>query len=270
LIIKIVWLTLTIKLSGREKEVFGVTMTPGENVSEIDYGVAGRRYVGTYVPAVAPSRALAVLLPDWRGRSCLALDHAAHLAGLGCVTLVADLYGDGYSPTDPGEVAPMVQHLLEHRAEGVAALSAAVAALRLAAGAPQLPLLVVAYSAGAVVALDHGRRTQEPAAIVVCSGLLRTAEPGTPTRVPAPILLIQGSRDEVSPMPVIAGLVAEADAAGNDLRLMLLADTHHAFDNPDAGSDPTARLVYSSRSAARARMAIANMVDEIVATGAAE
>lgn len=240
-----------------------MTTTPTVTVTEVEYEAAGRRYVGGYVPVPADPRALAVLLPDWRGRSRLALDHAAYLAGLGCTTLVADLYGDGYSPTDPSQAAPMVQHLLQHRAEGVAALSAAVAAVRRTAGAPRHPLIVVAYSAGAVVALDHGRRTQEPAAIVVCSGLLKTAEPGTPTRIAAPVLLIQGSRDEVSPMPVVASLVEEADGAGNDLRVMLLSDTHHAFDNPEAGTDPTARLVYSPRSAARARLAIAGMLDDL-------
>jgi hypothetical protein len=49
-----------------------------------------------------------------------------------------------------------------------------------------------------------------------------------------------------------------------------MSDTHHALDNPDAVNDPTGRLVYSSRSAARARMAIAGMVDEVAAAGAAK
>jgi dienelactone hydrolase len=55
------------------------------------------------------------------------------------------------------------------------------------------------------------------------------------------------------------------DAAGNDVRFELYSQTHHAFDNPEAGTDPTARLVYSSRSAHRARYAIANFISEAVA-----
>jgi dienelactone hydrolase len=247
-----------------------VATTPSEQAAEVEvaYAATGRRYVGTLLRAGAP-RALVVLLPDWRGRSHLALDHAAHLIGLGCSTLVADLYGDGYNPADADQVAPMVQHLLDHRAEGVAALSAAVAAVRGTAATPTLPVIVVAYSAGAVAALDHGRRTREPAAIVVCSGLLRTAEPGTPTEIGAPVLLLQGTQDQVSPVPVVASLMEEADAAGTDLRVLLMSQTHHAYDNPEAGTDPTARLVYSPRSAARARLAIAGIVDEVTATAAA-
>lgn len=102
------------------------------------------------------------------------------------------------------------------------------------------------------MALDHGRRTREPQAIVICSGLLRTAEPGTPTEIAAPVLLVQGSQDEVSQMSVLTEIVDEADLSGNDVRLLLQTQTHHAFDNPQAGTDPTARLVYSPRAAARA------------------
>jgi hypothetical protein len=53
------------------------------------------------------------------------------------------------------------------------------------------------------------------------------------------------------------------DAAGNDVRFELFSQTHHAFDNPDAGTDPTARLVYSARSAYRDREAIAHFIAEV-------
>ncbi len=41
---------------------------------------------------------------------------------------------------------------------------------------------------------------------------------------------------------MVVRLVEEADAAGNDLQVMLLSQTHHAFYNPKAGTDPTAHL----------------------------
>src|SRR6478609_9535272 len=229
---------------------------------ELVYWVGDRRHLGTYLVPVAEPRALVVLLPDWRGRSTLALDHARFLVSLGCAVLVADLYGDGFSPSDPEQVGPSVQHLLTHRADGVAALSAAVRAARTETPGT-LPVLTVGFSAGAVVALDHARRTREVAAVAVCPGLLTCAEPGTQTRIEAPTLLVQGTQDQVPPMAVIADLVAEADVVGNDLRLLLLSQTHHAYDNPDAGTDPTARLMYSERSAAQMRRALATLVDDV-------
>lgn len=106
-------------------------------------------------------------------------------------------------------------------------------------------------------------RTRDVAAVAVCSGLLKTAEPGTPTTIAAPVLVVQGTQDEVSPMSTITEVVAEADAAGNDVRLVLLSQTHHAYDNPDAGTDTTARLVYSERSAERMRQALTALLDEV-------
>lgn len=49
---------------------------------------------------------------------------------------------------------------------------------------------------------------------------------------------------------------------GNNFRFELYGQTHHAFDNPEAGTDPTARLVYSPHSAARAKVAIAEFISE--------
>lgn len=64
-------------------------------------------------------------------------------------------------------------------------------------------------------------------------------------------------------MDTISAVIAEMDGAANDVRFELYTQTHHAFDNPDAGTDPTARLVYSPSSARRARQAIAAFVAEI-------
>ncbi|WP_322864778.1 dienelactone hydrolase family protein (plasmid) [Aquicoccus sp. G2-2] len=234
-------------------------MTDGK----ITYTSGGRSFVGTLVaPTDAGVQAAVVLLPDWRGQSALALDHADHLAGLGCTVAIADLYGDGFNPDSPDQVGSMVGHLLEHREEGVAALAACVAELR-----GKLPtgtsVFCLGYSAGGMVALDYGRSGGDISGIILCSALLKTAAEGMATRVKAPVLIVQGTQDQVSPIEVIDAVIAEMDAAENDVRFVLFSQTHHAFDNPEAGTDPTARLCHSPRSAARARDAIAQFVTEI-------
>lgn len=228
----------------------------------MEYAANGRRHIGLLLAADGDPRAAVVLLPDWRGQSDLALDHAAFVRGLGCCVVVADLYGDGFNPDSPDQVGPLVQRLVEHRDEGAAALAACVAALRerVPAGTP---VVVLGYSAGGMIALDYGRSGGDVAGIVLCSALLKTAADGMGTKIAAPVLVLQGTRDQVSPMETIAAVIAEMDDAGNDVRLELFSQTHHAFDNPDAGTDPTARLVYSEVSAARARRAIAAFVDEV-------
>lgn len=245
----------------------GLSARYARRVSEIQsapfaYEAGGQKYRGAFVARgdAEPSAAF-VLLPDWRGQSPLAHDHARFLVEQGCAVVIGDLYGDGFSPTDPSQVGEMVKRLIENRDRGVAALAACVSALRARVRAG-LPIFCLGYSAGGMVALDYGRSGADLSGIIVASALLKTAAPGTPTRIKAPVLILQGTQDQVSPMAVIASVVAEMDAAGNDFRLELYGQSHHAFDNPEVGSDPTARLVYSPAAAARSRRAIADFLRE--------
>jgi dienelactone hydrolase len=232
------------------------------------YEAGGQSYRGAFVArGGAEPSAACVLLPDWRGQSPLAHEHARFLAEQGSVVVIGDLYGDGFSPTDPSQVGDMVRRLIENRDRGVEALAACVTALRgrMRVG---LPIFCLGYSAGGMVALDYGRSGAELSGIIVASALLKTAAPGTSPRIKAPVLILQGTQDQVSPMDAIASVVAEMDAAGNDFRLELYGQSHHAFDNPEAGTDPRARLVYSPAAAARSRRAIVEFMRERTQPGA--
>lgn len=228
----------------------------------LPYAEGEKQYIGLLMNAAdQDSTAIVVLLPDWRGRSELALDHARYLVRQGCVVVIADLYGDGFSPSDPNQVGPMVKRLLDNRDEGVKALYACIEATRLHLRS-DMPVYCLGYSAGGMIALDYGRSGADVAGIIACSALLKTAAPGMSTRIKAPVLLLQGTQDVVSPMDVVDALIEEMDEAGNDFRFELYGQTHHAFDNPEAGTDPTARLVYSPHAAKRAKLAIAEFIQE--------
>jgi dienelactone hydrolase len=233
---------------------------------KFEYAVGEQRYVGSLFsnPNAVPSFAVA-LLPDWRGQSGLARDHADYLVKLGCTVAVADLYGDGFNPDNPAQVGPMVQRLIANRTQGVKALSACLVRLREEVPA-NTPLICLGYSAGGMIALDYGRCNTDVSGIILCTALLKTAAAGMGTRIEAPVLILQGTQDQVSPVETISAVIAEMDAAKNDVRFELYTQTHHAFDNPEAGTDPTQRLVYSPLSAHRARRAIANFLSELTRT----
>lgn len=72
---------------------------------------------------------------------------------------------------------------------------------------------------------------------------------------------MHGTQDVVCPMGMVQALSEEMDNAGNDATIVLYTGTHHAFYNPEAGTDPTARLVYSATAEARSR----DMIDEFLA-----
>jgi len=230
---------------------------------ELAYMAGDKRYVGLLLkPSDEDLKAAVALLPDWRGQSPLARDHASHLVGLGCAVVIADLYGDGFSPNSADQVGPMVKRLLDNRDQGVAALAACVKRLR--QEVPDgTPTFCLGFSAGGMVALDYGRSGADVAGIILCSALLKTAAEGMGTRIRAPVLILQGTQDQVSPMETITAVIAEMDAASNDVRFELYSQTHHAFDNWEAGTDPNARLVYSPLSARRAKETIAGFLIEV-------
>jgi dienelactone hydrolase len=101
-----------------------------------------------------------------------------------------------------------------------------------------MKVLVLGYSVGGMVSLDLGRSGAELAGIVLCSALLKTAAAGHPQRITAPVLALHGTKDVVCPPSMVQDLIGEMDAAGNDFRSVLYGQTHHAFCNPQAGTDP--------------------------------
>src|ERR1700728_216459 len=73
--------------------------------TEFEYAANDKHYRGLILKFAASNpRAAVVLLPDWRGQSPLARDHANYLVALGCAAVIADLYGDGFSPDSPDQV----------------------------------------------------------------------------------------------------------------------------------------------------------------------
>ena len=227
---------------------------------QLPYAAENLEYTGLLLQARGREpHAAVVLLPDWRGQSHLARDHARYLVELNCAVVIADLYGGGFSPTDPNQVGPMVKRLVEKRESGVKALQACVDVLKTQL---PVPIFCLGYSAGGMIALDYGRSDAKIAGIILCSALLKSAEQGKNTNIASPVLILLGTQDVVSPMSVVQDIIAEMDRAGNNFRFELYGQTHHAFDNPEAGTDPNARLVYSPDSAKRARRAIAEFIAE--------
>jgi dienelactone hydrolase len=250
-----------LKLYGEKQAVDDLIET------KLDYAAGDKRYVGLLLNSkTSKPKAAIILLPDWRGQGPLARSHAGDLVALDCIAVIADLYGDGFSPESPDQVGPMVKNLIDHRDQGVAALAACVERLRQKIPS-RVPIVCLGYSAGGMVALDYGRSGADIDGIILCSALLKPAAAGRNARIQSPVLILQGTQDQVSPMEMIAAVVTEMDSVGNDVRFTLYTQTHHAFDNPEAGTDSTARLVYSAASAQRAKAAIASFLAEVIEKG---
>jgi dienelactone hydrolase len=202
---------------------------------------AGQAFRGLYVrhQSGAAPRAGLMVVPDWRGISPFVREQAQEFSHGGYDVAVVDLYGSGLYAQDESQASSLLKGLIDHRASGVARMRACLAAFRNRLG-PSPKVIVLGYSVGGMVSLDFGR--------VLCSALLKTAAEGEPSRIGVPVLALHGSMDVVCPGSMVYELTAEMDRASNDFRIVLYGRTHHAFYNPQVGTDPSARLVYSEQS----------------------
>jgi dienelactone hydrolase len=227
-------------------EVSSIKSGSGE---ALPYEDAGRTFCGVYVsrPSETPARAGVLIVPDWRGLSPFVRQQAQLLSRAGYDVALVDLYGDGLYADDEAQASSLLKGIIENRSSGVSRMRACVAAFqeKLPAGTK---IIVLGYSVGGMVSLDLGRGGTSLAGIVLCSALLKTAAPGQPVKIEAPVLVLHGSRDVVCPLAMVQDLISEMDLADNDFRVVLYGRTHHAFYNPNVGTDPSARLVYSKES----------------------
>jgi dienelactone hydrolase len=242
-------------------EVSDIKSAPGE---ALPYDDEERTYRGVYVarPSGTSVRAGVLIVPDWRGISPFARQQAQLLSRAGYDVALVDLYGDGLYADDEAQASTLLKGLIENRSSGVSRMRACLAAFQ-----EKLPettkIIVLGYSVGGMVGLDLGRSGTPLAGIVLCSALLKTAAPGQPTKIEVPVLALHGSRDVVCPPTMVQDLISEMDLAGNDFRVVLYGRTHHAFYNPNVGTDPAARLVYSKESDKASIEEIARFLDKL-------
>lgn len=237
----------------------------GTGEAPLHYHDGGTDFAGVYrTHTTAAARGAVMIAPDWRGLSPFVRGEAERLAAAGFDAAVLDLYGGGLFATAESQSGPLISGLIEHRAQGVARMSAALAAFRSVIDA-SLPVVLIGYSIGGMVSLDFARGRADLAGVALCSALLKTAAPGSDASIAASVLIVHGTGDVVSPMSTVDALAAELDEAGSDATFVLYTGTHHAFYNPEAGTDPTARLVYSATADARARATIDSFLAGIAA-----
>jgi dienelactone hydrolase len=222
----------------------------------LNYEVGQTKFRGLYFASTgARSQTAVMIVPDWRGLSPFVQTQAHGFAEAGHDVAIVDLYGEGLYASHESQASSLIKALIDNRADGVARMQACLAAFRTRIG-DSVNVIVLAYSIGGMVSLDFARSRPALAGVVLCSALLKAAASGGPIEIPFPVLALHGTQDVVCPMTAVQELVAEMDRARNDFRIVLYGRTHHAFYNPEAGTDETARLVYSESSDRAARQEI--------------
>jgi dienelactone hydrolase len=209
------------------------------HVEQVDYELAGKKYVGALVhdDAITRPRPALLMCPNWMGMRQQAIERAALLAQDRYVVFAVDMYGEGIRPKDFGEAAALANPLRENPAETKRRVRAAYDTfLGLAQGRGLInhERAAVGFCFGGGNVLEFARDGADLAAVVAIHSDLKTAAPAKPGDVKAALLVIHGTPDPVVPKADRDAFEAEMDAAGAKWQMLLFSGILHAYTDEDS------------------------------------
>jgi len=174
-----------------------------------------------------------LILPAWMGIDDEATQAAVQLSKEGYITFVADIYGEGNTPTTAAEAGQQAGKYKNDPEAYHRRIRLALEQL-VKAGASPRRLAVIGYCFGGTGALEAARAGMEVQGVVSIHGNLgKGNRPDGPIKTK--ILVLHGAADpHVSPEE-IANFRKEVEHAGADWQMIYYAAAKHAFTNPASG-----------------------------------
>ncbi len=186
-----------------------------------------------YDDAVQGKRPAIVVVPEWWGVNDYVKSRAEQLAKLGYVAFVADIYGDGFSTTDPKVAGEKMNEAVKNhwrRSRGKLALVELLKNNNVDAD----NVAAIGYCFGGGVALEMARAGENLKGVVSFHGSLGTDKPAQLGDVKGKILICAGEADPMVKMAQVQAAEKEFKDANVDVKVITYPDAKHAFTNPDA------------------------------------
>jgi dienelactone hydrolase len=219
-----------------------------------------------YDDALKGKRPGVLVVHEWWGLNDFAKKIAERLAGLGCVTLAADIYGNGRTTTDRGEAGKLAGALRGNppllRARALAALKALAADPRVA---PKR-LAAIGFCFGGTTVLELAYSGANLAGVVSFHGGLPKATPEDLKRIKAAILVLHGADDPSVSAADITAFEQTMRQAKADWQMVSFGGAVHGFTNPANGNNPASGVAYDARAARRSWQYMQDFFREIFAT----
>jgi dienelactone hydrolase len=219
-----------------------------------------------YDDALKGKRPGVLVVHEWWGLNDFAKKIAERLAGLGCVTLAADIYGNGRTTTDREEAGKLAGALRGNppllRARALAALKALAADPRVA---PKR-LAAIGFCFGGTTVLELAYSGANLAGVVSFHGGLPKATPEDLKRIKAAILVLHGADDPRVSAADINAFEQTMRQAKADWQMVSFGGAVHGFTNPANGNNPASGVAYDARAARRSWQYMQDFFREIFAT----
>ena len=203
---------------------------------EVTYGAEGTTLKGylAYDDAVKGKRPGVLVVHEWWGLNDYARKRARMLAELGYTALAVDMYGEGKTAGHPDDAGRFAGELRQNLPLAKARFLAALDFLRQQPTVDPEKIAAIGYCFGGGVVLEMARAGVDLDGVASFHGSLDTANPVTPGKVKAKVLVLNGADDPFVTPEQIAAFKQEMEAAGVDYRFVNYPGARHSFTNPEA------------------------------------
>ena len=208
-------------------------------------------------------KAAVLIIHDWTGVQDYSKKRAEQLAGLGCVVLVADIYGKGIRPSNPKDSAAEAGKYKADRALFRARLLAGLEELKKQPNVDPNRIAAIGYCFGGTGVLELARAGAEVKGVVSFHGSLDSPVPADGRNIKTKVLILHGADDPYVPAEGIAAMTAEFNAAKVDWQMISYSGAVHSFTNKGAGDDASKGNAYNAFADARSWIHMRTFFDEV-------
>ena len=186
----------------------------GRSITLSDFGAEDLGYLA--IPNTPPTVGI-VLVPDSYGLDDFTKHEAERLAGEGYLAVAVDIY-NGRLPSDPGQIANMVENL-----DGPSVMKTVTAGVRLFHESPKFRVdhvVMVGWGVGANYAWEAAHQENAPDGVIMFYGPVQTGEV---KRCPVPICALYSDRDPAVTRQAVLDFQHAMRDAGSDFTAWFIA-----------------------------------------------
>ena len=213
-------------------------------------------------------KAAVLIVHDWTGVQDYSRKRAQQLAELGCVVLVADIYGKGIRPSNPKDAAVEAGKYKADRALFRTRLLAGLEELKKQPNVDPDRIAAIGYCFGGTGVLELARAGADVKGVVSFHGGLDSPNPADGKNIKTKVLILHGADDPYVPAEGIAAMTAEFNAAKVDWQMVSYSGAVHSFTNKGAGDAASKGAAYNASADARSWVAMKSFFNELFAPAA--
>lgn len=216
-----------------------------------------------YDEATSDQRPGVLVVPEWWGLNDYARRRARQLAEMGYVAMAVDVYGEGFSTTDPKEAGKRAGEMKNDRALLRARVNAALDQLKQNSLVDPARTAAIGYCFGGTAVLELARSGAEVGGVVSFHGGLDSVPSAGANKITARVLVCHGGDDAFVKPEEMAAFQEEMRSGGVDWQINIYGGAVHSFTNPDAGKAGMNGVAYNADADRRSWDAMRRFLDEI-------